>query len=99
MKTNAPNSRKMLRSLRLAWFGCVSTVLAASSAVHAQSAPADTDGVSGRIEKLEQQLADQARQIKMLQEGLVPKNEPPPISDADDAVSYTHLTLPTIYSV
>ena len=84
MKTNAPNSRKMLRSLRLAWFGCVSTVLAASSAVHAQSAPADTDGVSGRIEKLEQQLADQARQIKTLQEGLVPKNEPPSISDADD---------------
>ncbi len=84
MKTNAPNSRKMLRSLRLAWFGCVSTVLAASSAVHAQSIPADTDGVSGRIEKLEQQLTDQARQIKTLQEGMVPKNEPPPISDADD---------------
>ncbi len=84
MKTNAPNSRKMLRSLRLAWFGCVSTVLAASSAVHAQSIPADTDGVSGRIEKLEQQLTDQARQIKTLQEGLVPKNEPPSISDADD---------------
>ncbi len=84
MKKNAPNSRKMLRSLRLAWFGCVSTVLAASSAVHAQSIPADTDGVSGRIEKLEQQLTDQARQIKTLQEGMVPKNEPPPISDADD---------------
>ncbi len=84
MKKNAPNSRKMLRSLRLAWFGCVSTVLAASSAVHAQSIPADTDGVSGRIEKLEQQLTDQARQIKTLQEGLVPKNEPPSISDADD---------------
>ena len=84
MKKNAPNSRKMLRSLRLAWFGCVSTVLAASSAVHAQSIPADTDGVSGRIEKLEQQLTDQARQIKTFQEGMVPKNEPPPISDADD---------------
>jgi hypothetical protein len=84
VKTNTPNSRKMFRSLRLAWFGCVSTVLVTSSAVHAQSVPSDTDGVSGRIEKLEQQLADQARQIKSLQGGLVPKNEPPAISDADD---------------
>ncbi|MEY3871786.1 MAG: hypothetical protein RLZZ296_781 [Pseudomonadota bacterium] len=72
MKTN---QQKGLCSLRLAWLSCASTVLAVSTPVHAQSEAADVDAVSVRIEKLQQQLSDQAQQIKILQEGQVQKNQ------------------------
>jgi hypothetical protein len=69
------NQQKGLCSLRLAWLSCASTVLAVSTPVHAQSEAADVDAVSVRIEKLQQQLSDQAQQIKILQEGQVQKNQ------------------------
>ena len=72
MKTN---QQKGLCSLRLAWLSCASTVLAVSTPVHAQSEAADVDAVGIRIEKLQQQLSDQAQQIKILQEGQVQKNQ------------------------
>ena len=72
MKTN---ERKGLSSLRFAWLSCASTVFAVATSVHAQSEAADVDAVSVRIEKLQQQLSDQAQQIKILQEGLFQKTE------------------------
>ncbi len=84
VKTNARHARKGLRSLRLAWLGCMSSVLAFSSAVHAQSTPTDADDVSVKIEKMQQQLTDQARQIEILQERRIQKNDPSTNSAADD---------------
>lgn len=69
------NERKGLSSLRFAWLSCASTVFAVATSVHAQSEAADVDAVSVRIEKLQQQLSDQAQQIKILQEGLFQKTE------------------------
>jgi len=84
VKTNAPYEQQNLCSLRLAWLCCVSTVLAVSSPVHAQNAPAAVDDVSVKLEKLQQQLTDQARQIEILQEGRTQKSEPSSISATDD---------------
>ena len=84
MKTNAPNEQKSLCSLSLAWLCCMSTVLAYSSSVHAQNSPAVVDDVSVKLEKMQQQLMDQARQIETLQEGLSQKTDPSPISAADE---------------
>jgi hypothetical protein len=62
----------------------MSTVLAYSSSVHAQNSPAVVDDVSVKLEKMQQQLMDQARQIETLQEGLSQKTDPSPISAADE---------------
>ena len=84
MKFNTPNEQKNFCSLRLAWLCCMSTVLAVSSQVYAQNAPAAVDDVNVKLEKLQQQLTDQARQIEILQEGRTQKSEPSSISATDD---------------
>ena len=84
MKTMAPNSKKWLCLSRFALRGCASTVLLVSSAVHAQNVPMDADDVSTKLEKLQQQLADQARQIEILQQGRTQKGERPSINAEDD---------------
>ncbi len=62
----------------------MSTVLAVSSQVYAQNAPAAVDDVNVKLEKLQQQLTDQARQIEILQERRTQKSGPSSISAADD---------------
>ena len=61
-------------------------MVAVCSSVQAQSDPANADAVSAKIEKLQQQLSDQARQIKILEDGLMQKKEASPLSAADDVV-------------
>ena len=85
VKINTLSARQGACTNRLAWLGSVSTLLAVSSVVHAQGVPSDADGLGVRIEKLQQQLTDQALQIKTLQERLAPKNEASSASTADDA--------------
>jgi hypothetical protein len=62
----------------------MATVLAVPTSLHAQSVSADIDGFSVRIEKLQQQLADQALQIKTLQEGLIQKSGASSASAGED---------------
>jgi len=84
--SNATNARKGLGWLPFAWLGCLSTVLTFSPAVHAQSGPVDVDDVSTKLEKLQRQLTDQARQIEILQGAQAQKSGRPSSSDADDVV-------------
>jgi len=83
VKTNEQKSRF---SLRLKWLSCASAMVAVCSSVQAQSDPANADAVSAKLEKLQQQLSDQARQIKILEDGLMQKKEASPLSAADDVV-------------
>jgi hypothetical protein len=72
--------------LRLRWLSCASAMLAVGTSVQAQSELENTDALSVRIEKLQQQIFDQARQIKTLEDGLIQKKEASPLSAADDVV-------------
>lgn len=83
MKTNEQQGRF---ALRLRWLSCASAMVAVGTSVQAQSDPAAADALSARIEKLQQQLIDQARQIKTLEDGLIQKKEASPLSAADDFV-------------
>jgi hypothetical protein len=72
--------------LRLRWLSCASAMLAVGTSAQAQSELENTDELSVRIEKLQQQISDQARQIKTLEDGLIQKKEASPLSAADDVV-------------